>query len=132
MNSPSTTPTISPISSSPRFRGEVLKQIYRVWLFRKLLPVLLLEIILFAVIFYQIAQAIFFQRIVENAMNVFFTRPTGIFAFFVSAFINATVVTKLLIIAIAASLAFLIRHLTQGVLRYILVKENYFSSLKKQ
>ena len=121
-----------PAVSSPRFRGEVLKQIYRVWLFRKLLPVLLLEIALLAVILYQIVQAVFLQRVVENAMNVFFAHPAGIFSFFVLAFINAAVVTKLLIIAIAASLAFLIRHLTQGVLRYILVKENYFSSIRKQ
>lgn len=116
--------------ASPRFKGEVLNQIYRVWLFRKLLPVLIIEIAVFSFVLYELVHAVFIQRVIENALNVFSKTPAGVFPFFVSAFLNTSVLTKLLIVAVIVALAFLIRHLTQGVLRFILVRQNYFSRVK--
>lgn len=119
------------VPASPRFKGEVLNKIYRVWLFRKLLPVLLLEIAVVALVLYELAKVVFFQRVAENAMKSFFSHPAGIFSFFVSAFTHASGVTKMLIFVIAVALAFFVRHITQGFLRLILVRENYFSRIQK-
>lgn len=118
-----TTPT-------PRFRGQVLRQIYRVWLFRRLAPVVIAEIIALVLLFYQLTRAVFVQRVVENGLNVFFARPAGLVPFFVSAFANTRPLTRLLAIGALAALALLVRHLTQGILRFILVRQNYFATLK--
>ena len=118
-------------AATPRFKGEVLNQVYRVWLFRKLLPVLIIEIAVFSFVLYELAHAVFIQRVIENAMNVFFVRPAEIFTFFVTAFIQTSLLIKLLITAVVVSAAFFIRHITQGILRLILVRQNYFSRLKK-
>lgn len=118
-------------SATPRFKGEVLNQIYRIWLFRKLLPVLIIEVAVFSFVLYELVHAVFVQRVIENAMNVFFAKPTEIVPFFVSAFVNTSLLTKFLVAGIIISFAFLIRHLTQGILRFILVKQNYFSRIKK-
>ena len=120
------------INATPRFRGEVLKRIYRVWLFRTFLPVLLVEVAVFSFILYELAQAIFFQRVLENAVNVFFKDPPHIFSFFLWAFVDAHPGTKILVIAIIAALALVIRQLTQGLLRFILVRQNYFSKIGQQ
>lgn len=125
--------TITPPASAagaPRFRGEMMRQIYRVWLFRKLLPVLLLEIAVIAAVLYQLGKAVFLQRIFENGTNVLFNNPSGILSFVISAFTNAPVFTKILAIGFAALIALILRHLTQGMLRFILVRANYFSKLK--
>lgn len=116
---------------SPRLRGEVLRQIYRVWLLRKFFPVLVLEIAVTTAVLYQLARFVFFQRVAENAMNVFFSNPSGIPGFFTSAFFNTTPATKMLVISFAVLLAVLVRHLTQGLLRFILVRQNYFGRIEK-
>ena len=125
------TKTITPpISVTSRFRGEVLNKIYRVWLFRTFLPVLIGEIVVFSFVLYELGKVIFFQRILENAMNVFFQNPTHLVSFFVFAFADARLATKALIVVVAIILALLIRQITQGLLRYILVRQNYFGKVE--
>lgn len=114
----------------PKFRGEILKQIYRIWLLRKLAPILVLEVVVITLFFYELGRVIFVQRIFENAVTVLFNDPPQIFKFFVSAFANAPILTKLLSLGIVVFIALVIRHLTQGLLRLILVKQNYFSKIK--
>lgn len=121
-----------PIHESSGFRGEILRQIYRVWLFRKFLPVLLVEVAVFSLIFYQLGQTVFVRRIAENAVNVFFSNPSGIISFFVTAFFHASRVTQFLSVAVVVLLALLIRHVTQGMLRFVLVRQNYFSKIAKK
>lgn len=106
-----------------------MKQIYRVWLWRKFLPILLIEVGILSFIIYEFAQAVFLQRVMENAMNVFFQNPPHIFSFFILAFVGTGFATKVLIVAIIVALALVIRHITQGILRFILVRENYFSKV---
>ena len=119
------------IETSPRFRGQIVQKIYRVWLVRKLLPVLIIEVAIFSFILYKLGKAIFFQKIVNNALNVFLVDPPQIFSFLISAFDKAPFGTKLLGIGFVVLIALLLRHLTQGALRLILVKQNYFGRIEK-
>lgn len=119
------------IETSPRFRGQIIQKIYRVWLVRKLLPVLIVEVAIFSFILYKLGKAVFFQKIVNNALNVVLVDPPQIFSFLISAFDKAPFGTKLLGIGVIVLLALLLRHLTQGALRLILVKQNYFGRIQK-
>lgn len=127
---PYPTTTMIP-NATPRFRGQVLQKIYRVWLFRTLLPVLLVEVIAFSVILYAVGQLIFVERIIENGTRVLFSDPMQIFKFIGAAFLHATLLEEALVLALAVALAFLLHHLTQGFLRFILVRQNYFGTIKK-
>ena len=121
--------TTQSINTTPRFRGELLRQIYRVWLFRTFLPVLIIEVAVFSFILYELARQVFFQRVIENAMNVFFQSPPQVMSFFLWAFIDAKLGTKILAVAVIAALVLIIRQLTQGLLRFILVRQNYFAKI---
>lgn len=116
---------------SPRFRGQIVRQIYRVWLVRKLLPVLVLEVGIISFIIYWLGKIVFVQSIVNNALTVFLNRPGGSVSFLVGAFSQAPFLTKFLGAGIIVLLALFLRHLTQGFLRLILVKENYFSRIER-
>lgn len=107
-------------------RGQVLQQIYRVWLFRKLLPVVAGEVILLSIILYVLGQAVFIQLIIENGLKVLFINPPQIIGFLVSAFTQAPIATKILGFGALLVFALVIRHITQGILRLILVKEKFF------
>lgn len=116
---------------SAKIKGQILRQVYRVWLFRKLLPVVAGEIVLLSVVLYGLSRAVFIQRVFENALNVFFVNPSGIGLFVFSMFAQAPLATQVLGFGVLLLLAFIIRHLTQGMLRLFLVRENYFSRIGK-
>lgn len=123
--------SVQHVSGSARFRGETLNKIYRIWLFRKLAPVLAAEVVIFSLLLYGVAKLVFVERVVDNGIGVFFRDPSGIPAFVIAAFLHAPIVTKLMSAGIVILIALLIRLLTQGILRFILVKENYFSRIQK-
>lgn len=113
------------------YNGQVLQSVYRVWLFRKLMPVLIGETILLSLVLYGIGRFVFVERVIENGLNVFFLHPLGIFSFGFDAFFHAAGMTKLLTVIIIALAALVIRHITQGLLRLILVRQNYFGQIRK-
>ena len=119
------------LTQPSKFRGEILRKIYRIWLFRKLLPVLLFEIALFSATLYLLGRAVFVQSVFENAVKVLFQSPPRILSFAVNAFVNAQFATQILILVVAVFLALVLRSITQGILRLILVRENYFSRVEK-
>ena len=125
------TPSVKSLPQTPRFRGELLNQVYRIWLFRRLMPVLAIEVAFFAILLYMLSRSVFVRRVLENALNVVFTDPTSIASFFISAFLHATLLTQVISIGIAIAIAFFVRHVTQGVLRLILVRQNYFAKIKQ-
>lgn len=122
-------PTTSQPNSSA-LRGQVLRQVYRVWLFRKLLPVLALEVIVLSLLLFQLGKAVFIQRVIENGLNVLFANPPQIASFAADMFFKAPFATKILGFGILGLIALLLRHITQGMLRLFLVKQNYFRKVK--
>jgi len=111
---------------SPQFKGELLQRVYRIWLFRKLAPVLIGEIIGLSLILYVVGRLVFVQRVIENMLTVFFLNPPRVVPFLVSAFLNSSTTTKLFTLFAAVLIALVIRHLTQGILRLVLVKKDFF------
>lgn len=116
---------------SAKFNGQILQNVYRVWLFRKLAPVLIGEIILLSFVLYGIGQLVFVERVITNGLNVLFLHPAGIMSFGWDAFLHADTLTRSLTILIAVLAALVIRHVTQGMLRLILVRQNYFGKTSR-
>ena len=110
-------------------RGTILKQVYRVWLVRRFLPVLIAEVAVLSFVLYAFARLIFAERILDNGLKVFFARPSAMGEFFVRGFLHASLGTQVLTSGIVLLAALLVRHITQGILRFILVKENYFGKM---
>lgn len=112
-----------------RFRGDILRRVYRVWLMRTLAPILLVEVAAVSALLYGLGRTVFMERVFANAVTVLFRDPSGIASFWVSAFLHAPFAAKFFTVALVVLIALLIRLVTQGMLRFILVKENYFSRI---
>ena len=123
--------TTQQIPEKEAFRGQILRQVYRVWLVRKFLPVFIGEIIVLTLLLYQAGRIVFVQRVFENAFSVLFNNPGGIINFGVTAFTHASTPAKIFGVAAAVFFALVIRRATQGILRLILVRENYFGKIEK-
>lgn len=122
--------TLPKVETVPQFRGQVLNKIYRVWLFRKLLPVLTAEIVTFSLVLYLLGRTVFVEKILENALDVLFVNPQQAFSFLIAMFANATPLARILGFVVLILFVLVIRHFTQGVLRLVLVRQNYFSRIK--
>lgn len=123
--------TSSPSTLSLRFKGEVLNKVYRIWLLRTLAPVVIAEIAALGIFLWQLGRWVFIQRVAENAMTALFLNPPQFFSFLVSAFTHASTAARLLSVGVVILAALLIRHFTQGILRFILVRQRYFERLQK-
>lgn len=113
-----------------KFKGEVLRKVYQVWLVRKLLPVLIMEVLILSLFLYGLGRIVFVERVIQNGLNIIFLNPPKILQFFAVAFTRTSLSAKLLGIGIAILIALLIRHITQGILRLFLVRQNYFARVK--
>ena len=114
-------------SSSPRFRGEVLRRIWRTWFIRRFLPVLVAEVVGLTLFAYWLAHAVFVRRILENALNVFFDNPTKVVEFVIFAFLYASIAVKVLAFTVLILLTLLVWKIGKALGRYAMVKQRYFA-----
>ena len=117
--------------AAPRLRGQVLRKIYRIWLWRKLVPMLVIETAILTFVFIRLSTLVFMQRIIENATTVLFNSPSSIVSFAVSTFATASRLEQFLAVGFVILGVLFVRHLTQGVLRWILVRANYFGNAER-
>lgn len=121
---------IEELNQTSRLRGRLLSKIYKVWLVRRFLPVLVIEVVILSAVVYEISRVVFIRRVLENALNIPLRNPGGFISFFISAFAATHTSTKILTVLLIILVALLIRLITQGLLRLILVKKNYFGRSK--
>lgn len=121
----------APAAKAPRLHGQVLNRVYRVWLWRKLAPMLVIETAILTFVFIRLANLVFMQRVMENATTVLFASPSGIVSFLVSAFATASRLEQFLAVGFVILGVLFVRHLTQGILRWILVRANYFGNAER-
>jgi len=110
----------------PRFRGEILRRVWRVWLLRRFLPVLAVEVVGLTLFAYWLAHAVFVRRIIENALNVFFDNPAKVIEFIIFAFLYASIAVKALVFVVLVILTLLVWKTGKAVVRYAMLKEHYF------
>lgn len=120
------------ITTTTNFRGKILNKVYRVWLVRKFLPVFLIEIIVLSVVIFQFSRLVFVEKVMENFFRILFQKPSGSLTFLSTAFSQSSSLTKVTMIAVIILVALLLRMLTQGFLRLILVRKNYFGKIEQK
>lgn len=90
------------------------------------MPIFLIEIVVLSVIIYQFSRLVFVEKVLENFFRILLQNPYGSLTFLSSAFGQTTTINKVLTVAVVILVALLLRMLTQGILRFILVRKNYF------
>lgn len=112
---------------NPRFRGEILRRIWRVWFLRRFLPVLAVEVVGLTLFAYWLSHAVFVRRIIENALNVLFDNPAKVIEFVIFAFLYASIAVKALAFTVLVLLTLLVWKIGKALVRYAMVKEHYFA-----
>src|SRR3989338_2926600 len=83
---------------SPSIKKIVMRRVRVIWFMRRVLPLLVLETVVVAIIARQLAESIFFNQVLQNAIIHTFARsPVMMADFFFRAFLNTDTIVQLLV-----------------------------------
>ena len=83
---------------SPSIKKIVMRRVRVIWFMRRVLPLLVLETVVVAIIARQLAESIFFNQVLQNAIIHTFARSPAMMAdFFFRAFLNTDTIVQLLV-----------------------------------
>ncbi|OGZ54071.1 MAG: hypothetical protein A3H64_00480 [Candidatus Ryanbacteria bacterium RIFCSPLOWO2_02_FULL_45_11c] len=86
------------ITLSPSIKKIVMRRVRVIWFMRRVLPLLVLETLAVMLIARQLAESIFFNQVLQNAIVHTFTRsPVMMADFFFRAFMNTDTIVQLLV-----------------------------------
>lgn len=117
------------ITISPSVKKIVMRRIRVIWFVRRVLPLLIFETAAVTLIVRQLAESIFFNQVLQNAIAHTFSRsPFMIADFFIRAFLNTDTVVQLLVAGSLLVGAFILRDALRS-LNAFAQKQSNFSQL---
>ncbi len=103
---------------TPVLKKKILWHIYLAWFFKRILPIIILEIGVVVMAVYFLAKFVFIERVVGNSLTWAAHNPISLFAFFISAFVHTTLLKQIIIIIGLALGALLIRDIGRIIVSY--------------
>lgn len=114
---------------SPHIKKIIMRRVRVIWFVRRVLPLLILETAAVALVVRQLAQSIFFNHVLQNAVVHTFSRsPVTIVDFFFRAFLNTESAIQLLVLG-SILVGMLFARDALRTLRAFLLKQSNLSLL---
>lgn len=103
-------------------KKRIMKRVFRFWLLRSVVPILIGELIVIALAVYLFANLIFVGQVIDNALNAALGNPWKLVVYLWNAFLGTRLEVQVIIIALLAAAALTLRDLNRGLISYILMK----------
>ncbi len=109
--------TITPPSS---LKKRIMRGVYFHWFVKKYAPIFFVELSVLAALFIRELSVVSFPALFENAKiaTAHFSSVSAAFAFFVSAFINTSIASKIMLFGISFVTVFIVRD-TRRILKHL-------------
>lgn len=99
--------------------NKILWKIYIIWFFRRIVPLMLIQVAGLIVILKLLANKVFFGRVIENASVAAGSNYWEFFKYLLSAFFEARVAVQFFILLILGIGALLLRDLGRITINYL-------------
>ncbi len=103
---------------SQLLKNRILWRIYVLWFFRRIMPLIVLQVALFALALKVFARYVFVSKVFRNAALMSEFSYWDVLKFIYNAFINTHPLTQVVILIILGVVALLIRDLVRALLTY--------------
>lgn len=100
------------------FKNKIIWRVYIAWFFKRILPLLILEVLFLAVAAYFFAQYVFIERVVDNTLIGAARNPFQMFSYLFWAFLQAGLLKQIAAVALLALGALLLRDFGRTVASY--------------
>lgn len=103
---------------SQLLKSRILWRVYILWFFRRIVPLMVLQVVLFSLAVKVFARYVFVSKVFQNAALVSGSSYLDVLKFIYKAFINTHPLTQVVLLIILGVVAILIRDLIRALLAY--------------
>ena len=100
-------------------KNKIAWKIYFVWLFKRIIPLFILEIIFLVLVFYFLGKLVFVQSVFENAFLSSMQNPIVVASYMFKAFLGTSAVKKVVILIILGIGTLFMRDIGRAMASYI-------------
>ena len=100
-------------------KNKVAWKIYFVWLFKRIIPLFILEIIFLVLVFYFLGKLVFVQQVFENAFLSSMQNPIVVASYMFKAFLSTSAVKKIIILIILGIGTLFMRDIGRALASYV-------------
>ncbi len=100
----------------------IMTRVYGIWFLRRVLPVVIFEILFIALAINLFAESVFIARVLENAAGVVKGSPVELFSFLWSAFWNSRLEVKLEVATAALMGALFLWSIKRAIVSYEMIR----------
>jgi len=106
------------MNNSEVFKNRILWRVYAVWFFRRIVPLILLQVLLFALAAQIFAKNVFVSRVLKNVSTVAENGYVPVLQYLVASFLGTRPVTQVVILLILGLMALLLRDFGRSLVAY--------------
>ena len=109
-------------------RKRVMGRVFRFWLLRHTVPLLITELIVGWVGLTFLANYIFVEKVVSNALTFSVGNPLRLMSYAFSAFFATNLLNQAIVIICGAALLLMLRNINRSIIEYVSMKRNLYSA----
>ena len=100
-------------------KNKVAWKIYFVWLFKRIIPLFVLEIIFLILVFYFLGKLVFVQQVFENAFLSSMQNPIAVALYMFKAFLSTSIIKKIIVLGLLGLGVLFMRDIGRALSSYI-------------
>ena len=106
------------VNTNNVFKNKIIWRVYIAWFFKRILPLLVLEVLFLGAAAYFFAQYVFIERVVDNTLIGAARNPFQMFSYLFWAFLQASLLKQVVAVALLALGALLLRDFGRTIASY--------------
>lgn len=100
-------------------KNKIIWKVYFIWLFKRIIPLFVLELIFLTLVFYFLGKLVFVQKVFENAFFSSAQNPLLVASYMFKAFLSTSLVKKIIVLGLLGLGALFMRDVGRALASYI-------------
>ena len=100
-------------------KNKIAWRVYFIWLFKRIIPLFILEIVFLVLVFYFLGQLVFVQKVFENAFLSGAQNPVLVASYMLKAFLNTSLIKKIIVLGLLGLGVLFMRDIGRMLASYI-------------
>lgn len=106
-----------------KIQNRVMKRVYFIWFFRRILPYVALEVLIFGVFLYFVGEHAFVRVIVDNSIQKMLFSPNSLLPYVFDAALNTKLVVQVSLLGALAAMLLAFRNVLYAFIQLNVFKE---------
>jgi hypothetical protein len=100
-------------------KNKIAWKVYFIWLFKRIIPLFILEIIFLVLVFYFLGKVVFVQKVFENAFMFSAQNPIMVASYMLKAFLSTSLIKKIIVLGLLGFGVLFMREMGRALASYI-------------